>query len=271
VLVSSLQRLFVHNGDPFPSWSDRGAISARNTSKGALLREAQAVFSTLASGASVKEARDLCLSGRILRQSARITRQHIWDALNWRYFFWGPPEWVVDDIKRAAVGEPANPLFVRLAYVHYARRDRLTFEFVTTKLYESARTSGCRVDRNDVLEFLLHKESNEPQVRRWRDTTRKKLAGNVLSALRDFGIVAGVQRKSVQHPEIPAKVVLHLCRLLYEEGLRGRRLVEARDWRLFLWNPLETGQAMGRLARAGEIRYEQAGRTVVLELPEHPS
>ena len=198
--MSSVQRLFVHNGDPLPSWSDRGAISARNTSKGALLREAQAVFSALASGASVKEARDLCLSGRILRQSARITRQHIWDALNWRYFLWGPPQWVVDDIKRAAAGEPANPLFVRLAYVHYARRDRLTFEFVTTKLYESARTSGCRVDRNDVLEFLLHKESNEPQVRRWRDTTRKKLAGNVLSALRDFGIVAGVQSKSVQHP-----------------------------------------------------------------------
>jgi hypothetical protein len=91
------------NGDTLPCLGDRGPISARNTSKGALLGEAQAVFSALASGASLKEARDLCLSGRILRQSARITRQHIWDALNWRYFSWGPPEWVisVSTVRRA--------------------------------------------------------------------------------------------------------------------------------------------------------------------------
>jgi hypothetical protein len=49
---------------------DRGPLSARNSSKGALVAEAHAVFRALASGMALDEVRSACLTGRLLRQSA---------------------------------------------------------------------------------------------------------------------------------------------------------------------------------------------------------
>jgi len=126
------------------------------------------------------------------------------------------------------------------------------------------------VRRDDVLDFLADYESRDAAINTWRESTRKKLAGNVLSALRDFGLLTGVQRKSLQRPLVAPEVALHLCRVLDGEGLRGRALAEARDWRLFLWESHDTSLALAQLAQRGDIRFERSGRTVVLDVPAHP-
>lgn len=235
---------------------DVGPFSARNTSKGALLVEAHAVFRLLGSGADVAEAQAACLTGRVLRQRARETRRQIWNALNHRYFAWNPPRWVLADLADAARGEPSDARFVGLAYIHYARRDRLTFEFVTEKLWAlwTARTVAIR--REEVIDFLAGCEGREAVVKRWRETTRRKLAGNVLSALRDFGVLDGVQRKKIRRPTVPPETALHLWRLLHWEGLRGRALIEARDWRLFLWDTGDVQLALGGLRLSEEALGE---------------
>jgi bacteriophage exclusion system BrxA-like protein len=214
---------------------DVGAISTRDTSKGALVAEAHAVFRALALGMAFGEVRSACLKGRLLRQPARETRHRIWEALHWRYFAWNPPRWVLADLAEAARDDATDRRFVGLAYVHYARHDRLTFDFVTDRLCTLWKNRAFQVRRDDVLDFLADQETRDAAVKRWRESTRKKLAGNVLSALRDFGVLTGVQRKSLQRPVVAPEVVLHLCRVLDGEGLRGRALLDARDWRLFLW------------------------------------
>jgi len=247
---------------------DSGPVSTRATSKGALLEEARAVFSAIGSGATIEQARAACFTGELLRQSAHHSRHRIWEALHWRYFTWNPSARVLADLGRAARNE-ADPLeFTGLAYLHYARRDRLTFDLVTRKLWAAWGKGERAISRDDVLDFLSEYEAHEAAVRRWRESTRKKLAGNVLSALRDFGVLIGVQRKALQQPIIRPTVVLHLCRLLDEEGLRGRALIEARDWKLFLWGIAQTSAALSQLAQVGEIAFERAGNTVMLEVPK---
>ena len=249
---------------------DAGAVSARNSTKGALIAEAHAVFRALASGRGLSEVRSSCLSGSLLRQSARETRRKIWEALDWRYFAWRPPHWVVADLAEAARRDATDHRFVGLAYLHYARRDRLTFDFVADALWTRWKSKTLDVRRDDVLDFVAGFEARHVPVRRLRESTRKKLAGNVLSALRDFGLLTGVQRKSLQRPVVATETALHLCRLLASEGLCGRTLLEARDWRLFLWEPHDTSLALAHLAQRGEIRFERSGRTVVLDVPGHP-
>lgn len=249
---------------------DLERFSTRNSSKGALVTETHIVFHALASGKSLAQVRSGCLTGTILRQRAQETRQRVWDLLHWRFFAWQPPRWVLADLAAAAHGEMISSQFVGLLVLHYARRDRLTFEFVADNLWTRWKTKSLQVRRDDVLDFLTEHESREMTVRKWSESTRKKLAGNLLSALRDFGLLSGVQRKSLQRPVVAPAVVLHLCRLLYAEGLRGRSLLEARDWRLFLWEPHDTAFALGQLAQQGKIRFERSGRTVVLDVPRHP-
>lgn len=235
-----------------------------------MLADAQAVFRALIPGVSVEALRRACLEGSLLRRGMRETRHRIWEALHWRYFAWGPPRWVLADLAEAARGDATDHGFVGLAYLHYARRDRLTFDFVTDVLWTHWNRRAVDVRRDDVLDFLADYETRDAAVKKWRESTRKKLAGNVLSALRDFGLLSGVQRKVLRRPVVAPGVVLHLCRLLDAEGLRGRTLLEARDWRLFLWEPHDTSLALAQLAQRGELRFERSGRTVVLEVPGHP-
>jgi hypothetical protein len=247
---------------------DTGPISARNSSKGALLPEVHAVFRALASGKKISELRIACLTGTLLRQSARETRRRIWQSLDWRYFAWNSPRWVLADFADSATADVTDRRFVGLAYVHYARRDRLTFDFMTDKLWFLWKEGARDVHRSDVIDFLTGLVNGASAT--WRESTRIKLAGNVLSALRDFGILTGVQRKKLQRPVVAPEVVLHLCRLLDAEGLRGRALLEAWDWRLFLWDIHDTSQALSQLAQRGDIRFERSGRTVVLDVLRHP-
>lgn len=244
---------------------DDGPYSTRNSSKGSLLTEAHLVFRSLASGASLEEVRAACLSGRLLRQSARETRHRIWELLHWRFFAWHPPRWVLEDLIVASRSDATSPSFVGLVCIHYARRDRLTFDFVTDRLWPCWKSGIRKVRRDDVTDFLA--ETVNGQRAKWRESTRTKLAGNVLSALRDLGILTGVQRKKLQRPVIAPEVVLHLCRLLEAEGLRGRAVLEARDWHLFLWDAQDTSQALAQLAQRGDIRFERSGATVVLDIP----
>jgi hypothetical protein len=245
---------------------DLGPYSTRNTSKGSLLAEAHVVFRAIASGKSTDEVRSACLGGGLLRQPARETRRHIWDSLNWRFFAWAPPSWVINDLAEAAVrSDVTSPRFVGLIFVHFARRDRLTFDFVCDKLWPLWKAGTRDVSRDDVVDFQA--ESDSGQRARWRETTRVKLAGNVLSALRDFGLLTGVRRKTLHRPVVAHEVALHLCRLLDAEGLRGRALLEAQDWRLVLWDIQDTSQALAQLAQRGDLRFERSGRTVVLDVP----
>jgi len=246
---------------------DVGPPSARISSKGALILESQTVFRALASGLGVAEVRERCLSGSLLRKSARFTRMRVWDAINWRFFSWCPAGWIIADLQRAAMeSSRPSPTFVGLAYIHYARRDRLTFDFVTQHLFDSWAAGGERVRPEEVLRFAA-KRYGPDALGRFRESTRKKIAGNVLSALRDFGTLRGTARKTVAQPSLTSAAALHLCRLLNEEGLRGRHLMEASDWRLFLLQPNDVTRTLAELATAGAIRFEQAGRTVILELP----
>jgi hypothetical protein len=245
---------------------DLGAVTTRNSSKGALLAEVRTLFRAFTPGIPLDEFREQCLRGTILRQRARETRHRIWEAVHWRFFAWHPPQWVLTEIAEAAKGESTAQHFVGLVYLHYARRDRLTFDFVCAKLWQLWHSGNIEVCRNDVLDFLAAYADKHSQVRAWRETTRKKLAGNVLSALRDFGVLKGVQRKIIQQPTPPWEVVLHLTRLLYGEGLRGRTLLEARDWRLFLWEPHQVADALSQLAQRGKLRFERSGKTVILEI-----
>ncbi len=255
------------SGGPVLSGRDVGPPSTRGTSKGALIREAQLVFRALGRGLSIPEVRQACLRGDLLRKSALETRNKVWAALHWRYFAWDPSAWVLRDLANVAADEGPSATFVSLLYLHHARRDRLTFDLVTNKLWALWKGQRTEVHRNDVLDFLAAYEGEHPHIRKWRESTRRKLAGNVLSALRDFGLLRGVQRKTLQRPTVSPEVALHLVRLLSHEGLRGRRVIEAIDWRLFLWESQDIAQALTALAQRGSLRFERSGSTVVLDVP----
>jgi hypothetical protein len=246
-----------------------GTFSSRNSSKGSMLKEAFALFSAARSGVAPENLRSAVMGGSILPRAAYETRRTVGRLLHHRYLS-VLPGWVARAMADATKQGMQSPEFVSLAYLHYALRDRLTFEFVTGPVWTRWRQQATHLDRGDFLLFLGQQAPDHPEIGKWRDITQKRLASSNLSALRDFGLLRGVQRKHIQRPTVGYEAVFHLVCILMAEGLHGRAILEAPDWRLFLWSEADVAAALAELSQRRWIRFEKGGRTTMLELIRTP-
>ncbi len=248
---------------------DRSPLSSRNTSKGALIEEVFGIFSAVRKELPLGEVRKATLEGEILRKSSFETRRKIMNAVSHRYL-WPHSEWTAGCLAKATEGGVRSSAFVSLAYLYYVLRDRLTFEFVVGPVWERWRNRSTSLSSAEFLAFLEDQATKEPLIRKWRESTRNKLASNALTALREFGLLQGIYSKQIRKPATSPEATFHLLCVLLAEGLEGRSVVEAPDWRLFLWSESEVAHALGELSQMRWIRFEKSGRTVMLELVRRP-
>jgi hypothetical protein len=245
---------------------DIGEFSSRNTTKGALLKEAFHLFNDMhVHGVSPAELREKALHGQMFPRASYENRQRIWDSIKHRYF--APGDTCAPPALAAATTRGADsPDFISLAYLYFALRDRLTFELVTRLIWQRWCARSLTMSSADVLQFLEDGSEQHPATKKWMPSTRTRLARSVLAALRDFGVLRGVYTKQIRRPVVSPETVFHLLRVLLAEGHHGRAVIEAPDWRLFLWSEDDTAKALADLAQRRWIRFERGGRTVILEL-----
>jgi hypothetical protein len=248
---------------------DRSPFSSRNTSKGALVEEIFGILSAVRKGLPLEDVRKATLEGEILRKSSFETRRKIMNAVSHRYL-WPRSEWTAGCLAKATEEGVRSSVFVSLAYLYYALRDRLTFEFIVGPIWERWKNRSTSLSSAEFLAFLEEQATKEPLIKKWRESTRMKLASNALTALREFGLLKGIYSKQIRKPATSPETTFHLLCILLAEGLEGRSVVEAPDWRLFLWSDSEVAHALGELSQKRWIRFEKSGRTVMLELVRQP-
>jgi hypothetical protein len=252
---------------------DISPISSRNSSKGALIKETYAIFSAVHQGLVLSDIRGVIVQGTIVPKTAYSTRERIWNAISHRYISMCP-SWVGYRIANATTQGMNSREYLSLSYLYFSLRDRLVFDFVTGPIWDKWRQQTTVINRGDLLSFLAEKAEESPQIKKWRDSTRIRLASSILAALRDFGLLRGIQKKYIQGVTIDSETVYHLLCILIAEGKQGRALIEARDWRLFLWSEAQIVYALANLAQQQWIRFEKGSSTVIIELiriPEIPS
>lgn len=244
--------------------------TARNTAGGgALLRDLFDICSAVNKGAGPFDVNGQVSGSEILGKPAFQSRARIWRALRHRYFV-PECEWCERCLAEASKGGAGSPEFASLAYLYFALRDRLTFEFVTDLVWRRWNQRATVLGRDDFLAFLDDAAESHPQLRKWKESTRKKLATNTLAALRDFGLLRGARKRQIQRPRITQETVFHLLCILHAEGLEGRAILEAPDWRLFLWSAADVARSLSELSQRGWIRFEKGGRMVIVELIREP-
>lgn len=248
---------------------DVSPLSSRNTSKGALIKETFNVFSAVKNGLPLIEIRQAILYSQLLQKPSFETRRKIWNAISHRYLS-VYPEWVARAMANATTEGTQSADFISLAYFYYAIRDSLTFEFVTGPVWKKWQRQSVNIDQNDFLAFLEQKAEKLPHIKKWREVTRNRLASMTLSALRDFGLLKGKQKKQIQRPPLSPDTIYHVLSLLYVEGKAGMDILEAPDWRLFLLSDADVVVALSNLAQIKWIRFEKSGRTVMLQMERLP-
>lgn len=246
-----------------------GPYSSRNASKGAMLQDLYQISVSLQGRTTKEELKRFIFIENGLNKATYENRRAIWNRLNHRYFSISS-EWVGKALVNAARTGIQSPDFLSLAYLYYALRDRLTYDFVIGPVWEKWCTGGTDIAPGDFQFYLANLSETAPEVSKWSEKTRGKLASNALTALRDFGILKGKKLKYIQRSPVTDETVYHLLSILWAEGKRGLGILESSDWHLFLWNGTDIANSLNKLAQKGWIRFERGGQTIILEMIRLP-
>ncbi len=247
---------------------DTGPYTTRYSSKGALLPELYKINKAMREGYSVEEIKRKVKKREILTHRSYQNRMTIWTNLNRRCF--SLDSWIIDSMLNASESGIDSPEFKSITYLYYVLRDKLTYSVVTDLIWHLWEEKIVIIRPQDVYDFInkLSKENNE--ISKWRESTRKKLSRSILAALRDYGLLTGVNKKFIQQPTVSDETIYHLLCIQISEGLRGYQIIQSKDWHIFLWDENIVPHYLNRLAMLDWIGFEKSGETVMIELIRKP-
>ncbi|MFH1147488.1 MAG: BrxA family protein [Pseudomonadota bacterium] len=240
----------------------------RNTIRAGCIHESWLFFNEMAKGAGSEEVRHALVDGKLLGKYAYSTRTALWKIFRTRYLNISDP-WVLSELISASRHGPESPEFVSLLYLYFVLRDKLAFDFVVDVIWEKWLNHDLAIGSGDCSRFYSRLSEENDSLRKITAESKGKLIRNTVSTLKNFGLVTRERHRSISRPAVALRTAFHLVRLLKLEGLSGKGVVDARDWRLFLWDKSDISRSLNRLAQEQWIRYEGSGQVIILELIEN--
>ncbi|SRR6266567_3598623 len=223
-------------------WRASGSYLPRLASKTSLIEETRRFLLAYARFGDIEASRQALITEE-LPQRSRATRVTIVENIQIRLTRWHPSAWVLEDlIAFAQDGQQADLLPALL--LHSARQDVLLYDTIQQVVVPHWLAGERELIRADIQRFLDRAQAEHPEVAGWSHSTREKLAGNVLSTLRDFGLLSGKASKQIVEPIVPPRVIAHLVHLLLAESIPPEQIAHHPDWQLWLWNAGRAQQAI---------------------------
>jgi hypothetical protein len=223
----------------------------------------------LAMGHSLAELHRAIQEQDLLGKRTWEARRRYWSLISWRYLT--PPESSVIGALVALSCRGADDSVLRGAlYFHFCLADRLTFDVATDFLWALQQQGRAGTSAAEVEAYIRAGAAAHPEVQSWSSRTLTKLASSILSALRDFGRLAGGVKKRLVQPPLPDDLLVYVCKFLSAEGKTARDILAAPDFRLWGHTSQEVGARLAKLQQRGGLRFEWGGDIALLDLGEEP-
>lgn len=238
--------------------------TATLSGKSTLLDETLTILRELDRGRSIAEVKALVMEADLLGKLTQSTRKSVWDHLRTRY---------LSDEGRAAI----------LARMATHARDRQTAHLVL--YYEMCRSLsvlrdaviGCvypryaagfnGVGKADLQHFFDESTENHPELTSWSPQTRDKVVSNILTILRDCGLLTGAQTKLFTRLFVPLPVFAYVLYSLAEGSICTAQAVLAHeDWQLFLLDTDDVERLLIEASAAGYCTFKHQGDVYSLDL-----
>ncbi len=151
---------------------------------------------------------------------------------------------------------------------HLTRDEFLLRDFLGGWLYTQHREGAYRLRAEDVEPYLLALPKRKVVVAEdWSDETRKRVASGLLRMAVDFGLMRGGQAREFVSYHLPDDALLYVLHALGERHHSPRKVLEAREWRLYLMDADDVERELLRLHQYRRLEYQVAGSLMQLELP----
>jgi len=102
----------------------------------------------------------------------------------------------------------------------------------------------------------------------WSEHTKSRVARELLSTLRDFGLLQGVLNKKIAPIFIPLDSFAYIAFLIHQDTKSGDLLIQNPEWKLFLLNTEDVERLFIKAHQEGFLEYYAAGNIIRIEFPE---
>lgn len=228
----------------------------------------QLIFLEYAKNTDEKFIQNRIFHDNIIHKNSFYNRENAWRIFYQRYNIC--PDWVKNALAQAAPHGPKSAEFASLAYLYYILHEKLVYDFVIDDIWSRWMNKTVVIETKDAQNFILSKRPEIPQLSSWGESTIIRCSQSMLTALRDFGLIRGVNKKTLQRMAVTPETVYQLLSILYAEGVRGYNIISSPDWRIFLWRESDVVEALLHLAQLRWIRFERSGSTIMLEFIRLP-
>jgi hypothetical protein len=236
--------------------------------KGALIEETLAVLWQLDRGQTQAEVKTMVVEDDLLGKATRHTREAVWDRIHARYL---GDENHARTLARMAVRAPDRQTEKLVLFYEFCRSTPILHDATVACVYPRYAAGYAWMDKATVQQYFDRISATHPELAEWSPQTREKVISNILTILRDFGLLQGTQRKQFARLYVPLPAFVYVLYRLAGEGVTTpRQVLEAGEWKLFFLEQADVVMLLDEATAASHCTFKHQGDVYTLDL-RYPS
>lgn len=155
----------------------------------------------------------------------------------------------------------------RVLFYFSAKNDRLLYDAVTCFLVSKREQGFEEITPDMVIDWITELIENKQTISAWTEITIRCAARELLSTLRDFGLLEGVKTKRIAPFYIPVEAFAFIAFFMFQQVASGERLIHHPDWKLFLLSDKAVEHLLMEAHQLHLLEYYAAGTVTRLTFP----
>jgi len=238
------------------------------SSKGALLHETLTVLREIDRGHAINEVRTMVVDHDLLGKMTMRTREAVWENIHARYLTDGDHARV---LARMVVHPPDRQTERLVLFYELCRSSPILRDTTIYCVYLRYAAGYSSIDKTTIHTYFDDIAAEHSELAAWSPQTRDKVVSNILTILRDFGLLKGLRRKRFSRLYVPLAAFVYVLYRLAEEGLTTpQQLLDLEDWQLFFLDSADVIAMLDEATAAGHCTFKHRGDLRSLDL-RYPS
>lgn len=239
-------------------------VSSYTIVKGSMINETYTVMATWDFSKSKKENLDRLRSNNFIKAKSNSWLVDVAKVLNRRFDPNGRDRALALLAKSGCDLEEWKPLLLW----HLTRDEFLLKDFLMYWLFPTCYDSSAFFVQNDDLNIYLRNLGKRGTTKCvWSATTSNRVANGLLKIAEDFGLLKGSKERQFVSRSLPENSFIYLLHALFDQYKDSKKVINAKEWRMFLLCPSDVERELQRLHQFGRLKYDGAGGLAKLSLP----
>ncbi|MFL5626704.1 MAG: BrxA family protein [Ktedonobacteraceae bacterium] len=155
----------------------------------------------------------------------------------------------------------------RILYFHAAQADTLLHDIVTEVLSRFHSVGKIDVAPEDIRAGITQWIAEGRMISAWSENTLVRATRELLSTLRDFGILQGAVNKRLAPIYLPVEAFAYLAFYLQQRQPSGERLLDDPEWQLFFLSRHAVERFFLEAHQHHLLEYSAAGSIIRITFP----